>query len=317
MFTGYIQKIRESAIASVPEKDKASLQYLMGEVKSIDLSKLPKAKGPGVAWTVDSALKMLNKEPLSGRSYANGRENVLRRTLRSLSPLRQGRRGHRARLDQPGQAQRLQVDPRIDFAANLVVSDQFEQHELTMKDGSLVLGRIVIDDKDEYGLVQSGLEPLKIKKVKKSEVASKKGSKISMMPGGLINSMNEEEVKDLIAYFVSGGDRKHKVYRSGKKLEIELISALYGEDGNPKKQMDVRKVIQKQLDAWQYDFAITNKLAGRDPAGGIFKVLHLTYKHKGRPSPRKSKRTESSRSTNNLSRRVTASRPIFQVRRNP
>jgi hypothetical protein len=45
MFTGYIQKIRESAIASVPEKDRVSLQYLMGTVKSIDLARLPKAEG--------------------------------------------------------------------------------------------------------------------------------------------------------------------------------------------------------------------------------------------------------------------------------
>jgi hypothetical protein len=158
-----------------------------------------------------------------------------------------------------------------------------------MKDGSLLLGRIVVDDKTEYSLVQSGLEPLKLKQVKKAEVVSKKGSKISMMPGGLINSMNANEVKDLVAYFVSGGDRKHKVYRSGKKLEIELVSALYGEDGNPKKQMDVKKVIQKQLDAWQYDFAMTNKLAGKDPAGGVFKVLVLSYKHKGETVTKKIK----------------------------
>ena len=110
-----------------------------------------------------------------------------------------------------------------------------------------------------------------------------------MMSGGLINSMNAEEVKDLIAYFVSGGDPRHKVYRSGKNLKIELISAMYGEDGNPKKQMDVRKVSQRQLDAWQYDFAITSKLVGRDPAGGIFKVLHLTYKHKGKAVTKKIK----------------------------
>ncbi len=289
MFTGYIQKIRESAIASVPDKDKASLQYLMGEVKSIDLSKLPKAKGPGVAWTVESALKMLNKEPLSGRSYANGQKMFSAGLC--VACHRYGKEGGGIGPDLTNLAKRSDYKSILEstLQPNLVVSDQFEQHELTMKDGSLVLGRIVIDDKDEYGLVQSGLEPLKIKKVKKSEVASKKGSKISMMPGGLINSMNEEEVKDLIAYFVSGGDRKHKVYRSGKKLEIELISALYGEDGNPKKQMDVRKVIQKQLDAWQYDFAITNKLAGRDPAGGIFKVLHLTYKQKGKTITKKIK----------------------------
>ena len=65
MFSGYIQKIRESAIASVPERERVSLQYLMGEVKSVDLAKLPRAAGPGIAWTVESALKELNKEPLS------------------------------------------------------------------------------------------------------------------------------------------------------------------------------------------------------------------------------------------------------------
>ena len=289
MFTGYIQKIRDSAIASVPEKDKASLQYLMGEVKSIDLSKLPKAKGPGVAWTVDSALKMLNKEPLSGRSYANGHKMFSAGLC--VACHRYGKEGGGIGPDLTNLAKRSDYKSILEstLQPNLVVSDQFEQHELTMKDGSLVLGRIVVDDKDEYGLVQSGLEPLKLKKVKKSEVASKKGSKISMMPGGLINSMNADELKDLVAYFVSGGDRRHKVYRSGKKLEIELVSALYGEDGNPKKQMDVRKVIQKQLDAWQYDFAITNKLVGRDPAGGVFKVLHLTYKHKGKTVTKKIK----------------------------
>ena len=39
--------------------------------------------------------------------------------------------------------------------------------------------------------------------------------------------------------------------------------------------MDVRQVIQKQLDAWQYDFAITNKLVGRDPAGESSKFCIL------------------------------------------
>ena len=38
-----------------------------------------------------------------------------------------------------------------------------------------------------------------------------------MMPGGLINSMNADELKDLIAYFVSAGDPKHKVFRSTKE----------------------------------------------------------------------------------------------------
>ena len=46
----------------------------MGDGKSIDSAKLPKAKGPGVAWTIDTALKMLKEEPLKGRSLANGKK---------------------------------------------------------------------------------------------------------------------------------------------------------------------------------------------------------------------------------------------------
>ena len=170
---------------------------------------------------------------------------------------------------------------------NLVVSNQFEQHEITLKDGSLVMGKIVSDEKDHYSVVQSGLDPLNLSKVNKSEVASKKASKLSMMPGGLINSMNAEELKDLIAYFVSAGDKKHKIFRPLKKLQIELISAIYGEAGNPKRQMDVRKVIQKQLDDWQYDFSMTNQLAGKDPAGGTPKVLDLKYKLNGKTYSKK------------------------------
>ena len=287
MFTGYIQKIRESAIASVPEKDRVSLQYLMGTVKSIDLAKLPKAEGPGVAWTVESALKELNKEPLLGRNYSNGQKMFSAGLC--VACHRFGDEGGGIGPDLTNLAKRSDYKSILESTIHpsMVVSEQFEQHELTMKDGSIVMGQVVAEENGEYSLVQSGLDPLNLKKVKVSDVKSKKGSKISMMPGGLINSMNAEELKDLVAYFVSAGDKKHKIFRPLKKLQIELISAIYGEAGNPKRQMDVRKVIQKQLDDWQYDFSMTNKLAGKDPAGGTVKVLDLKYKLNGKTYSKK------------------------------
>ena len=287
MFTGYIQKIRESAIASVPSKDRISLQYLMGEVKSVNLAKLPKAKGPGVAWTVDSGLKVLNEEPLAGRSYGNGQKMFSAGLC--VACHRFGNEGGGVGPDLTNLAKRSDYKSILESTIhpNMVVSEQFEQHELKMKDGSITMGRIVTEEKGEYGLVQSGLQPLNLTKIKKSKVASKKGSKISMMPGGLINSMNAEELKDLIAYFISAGDRKHKVFRSLKKLKIELISALYGEDGNPKRQMDIKSKIQKELDSMQYDFSVTNQLAGKDPAGGVVKTLNLKYKLNGKTYSKK------------------------------
>ncbi len=290
MFTGYIQKIRDSAIASVPEKDRPSLQYLMGDVKSIDLSKLPKAKGPGVVWTVESALKMLKEEPLVGRSLANGKKMFSAGLC--VACHRFGTEGGGIGPDLTNLAKRSDYKAILEstLQPNLVVSDQFEQHELKMKDGSVVLGRIVVDEKDAYSLVQSGLEPLKLKRVSKAEVASKKASKLSMMPPGLANSMNADELKDLVAYFVSQGNNRHPVYKrpkSTKKLDIEIISAIYGEEGNSKRSMDVSKKIQQYFDAREYEFEISNSFAGRDPAGGTVKVLLLKYKFNGKTISKK------------------------------
>ena len=90
-----------------------------------------------------------------------------------------------------------------------------------------------------------------------------------------------------MARFHLGLSQTFPDFRPLKKLQIELIRAIYGEDGNPKRQMDVREVIQNQLDNWQYDFAMTNNLAGKDPAGGIVKVLDLKYKLNGKTYSKK------------------------------
>jgi putative heme-binding domain-containing protein len=290
MFKGYINKIRESALANVPEEDKASLQYLMGDIKSIDLATLPKAVGPPVAWTVEAGLKVLKEEPLAGRSLANGKKMFSAGLCVACHRL--GNEGGGIGPDLTNLAKRSDYKSMLEsiIDPNLVLSDQFQQHELKMKNGTTVMGRVVFAEKGEYALVQSGFEPLKLKKVKKEDVVSKRASKLSMMPPALINTMNAEELKDLIAYFVSEGNSKHPVYRkpkSNKKLDIELISAVYGIAGDPKRQMDVTKTIQQYLDVRDYDFAMTNTVAGRDPAPSVKKVLLLKYKLNGKLIERK------------------------------
>lgn len=65
-------------------------------------------------------------------------------------------------------------------------------------------------------------------------------------------------------------------------LDIVLISARYGIEGDITKQMDLKQQIQKKLDASEYRFQITNELAGRDPAYGVAKTLTITYKLGGK-----------------------------------
>ena len=67
-----------------------------------------------------------------------------------------------------------------------------------------------------------------------------------MMPGGLINSMNAEEMKNLIAYFVSGGDPNHKVFKYAKKLNIQLVRALYGDRRKSQKTNGCRNLSSRR-----------------------------------------------------------------------
>ena len=49
--------------------------------------------------------------------------------------------------------------------------------------------------------------------VRRSEILSIEPSKVSPMPEGLLNSLKEEEILDLIAYLLSRGDREHASFR--------------------------------------------------------------------------------------------------------
>jgi hypothetical protein len=49
--------------------------------------------------------------------------------------------------------------------------------------------------------------------VTRSQVASIQRTQVSVMPPGLINSLNEGELRDLMAYIQSGGSREHNMFR--------------------------------------------------------------------------------------------------------
>ena len=73
------------------------------------------------------------------------------------------------------------------------------------------MGQVVAEENGEYSLVQSGLDPLNLKKVKVLMLNQKRIQNINDA-GRTDQFMNAEELKDLVAYFVSAGDKKHKIF---------------------------------------------------------------------------------------------------------
>ena len=97
-----------------------------------------------------------------------------------------------------------------------VVSDQYGAEILELAEGDPVIGRVVGEEKSRYLVMTNPFEPDEVSKPEISKVKSRKPYPISTMPPGLINALNPEELKDLIAYVLSGGNAQDPMF--AKKL---------------------------------------------------------------------------------------------------
>ena len=94
-----------------------------------------------------------------------------------------------------------------------VISDQYEAINIRKKDGETVSGRIANLNAAILNVVEDMFDPGRMTNVSRSDIESMAPSKVSMMPEGLLNSLREDEIQDLIAFLLSRGDAQHAMYR--------------------------------------------------------------------------------------------------------
>ena len=96
---------------------------------------------------------------------------------------------------------------------NKEVSDQYAATVFTMKDGSSIVGRLINEEEGKYFVSQNPFIPQSLREIPKVDVVSTKLSKVSLMLPGLLGGLNDEEIKDLVAYMVAGGNPEGDVYK--------------------------------------------------------------------------------------------------------
>jgi hypothetical protein len=57
------------------------------------------------------------------------------------------------------------------------------------------------------------LEPGRFTNVRREDIESIETAKVSMMPAKLLNSLSPDEIQDLVAYLLSRGDSRHRMFR--------------------------------------------------------------------------------------------------------
>ncbi len=216
-YIGFIDKARQMALTNVPKNQFEHFNTVSGDSlvdgSGNNLANLPRPKGPGRRWTIEQA-SLVADSGLVSRNFEQGKA-MFAATLCAQCHTMQGEGGNVGPdLTQLGNRFTTKDMLEAILDPNKVVSDQYAATVFVLKDGSSVVGRLTNEDDNTYFVSQNPFAPQTVREVPKSEVTSTRLSRVSLMMPGLINSLNNEELKDLLAYLMSGGNKDHELYKN-------------------------------------------------------------------------------------------------------
>jgi putative heme-binding domain-containing protein len=85
-----------------------------------------------------------------------------------------------------------------------VLPEQYQNTLLTLRDGDILVGRVMEENKQRLEFMTDLIQRTTVA-IRQKDVVSRRPSKISPMPEGLVNSLTEDEIWDLVACLQSGG----------------------------------------------------------------------------------------------------------------
>jgi putative heme-binding domain-containing protein len=93
------------------------------------------------------------------------------------------------------------------------ISDQYAATQFVMEDGKVIVGRIANLAGNNFRVITNMYDPGNMTNVDRNKIEEMFPSKTSMMPEGLLNTLHEDEILDLMAYLLSRGDRSHPMFQ--------------------------------------------------------------------------------------------------------
>jgi putative heme-binding domain-containing protein len=98
---------------------------------------------------------------------------------------------------------------------SLKIDEKYRSYTFELVSGKIITGMIVKETGNEVQVIENPLASTKPTTLKKADIEKRTESKVSLMPKGLLDRLTREEVLDLLAYVVSGGNEKHKAFQGG------------------------------------------------------------------------------------------------------
>ena len=210
-YPGFLANIRTEALGNCNDEQRTAVADITGEDfnPKPDFEVTP-PKGPGRQWTVAEANAEVGKRG-KGRDFENGR-NLYHATACGACHRFAGLGGAigpdltsvKNKFDR-----NYLIESIIDPSA--AISDQYSSSTVTMKDGKTHTG-LAVEQGNEIHIYPPDphSDPTV---VKESDVEKVEQVAVSQMPPALVNTLNADELADLVAYLMSGGNKDDKAFK--------------------------------------------------------------------------------------------------------
>jgi uncharacterized repeat protein (TIGR03806 family) len=163
-------------------------------------------------WKVDDLLPSLNQVK-HGRSFEAGRDAF--RQTGCIQCHRFAGEGGSVGPDLSGVGRRLSLPDLLESIVlpSKVITEGYATTEIETKAGELVSGRIERED-DRVVVMRPPTATEEMITILKTDIRRRELSKISNMPTGILDTLDEAQVLDLLAYLISDGESTHGAFRS-------------------------------------------------------------------------------------------------------
>lgn len=213
-YVGFLESIRFDALENMPMADREALADLTDaySARALNFADLPQPEGPPRNWNRKELNDLMDDELMKPRNLEVGRRMYEAALCQACHVM--GGVGGTVGPDLSQIGTRFSKGDIL-MAINLpsnTISDQYAAALLTMNDGKTIIGRVIGEDDDAVTLNQNPYDPDQRIRVLKADIAKREVSPVSIMPPRLLNRLNEEEVNDIMAFLLSGGDPEHECY---------------------------------------------------------------------------------------------------------
>jgi putative heme-binding domain-containing protein len=211
-FRLFLQKIRTEALATLSEQEKLQLSdvikppVMLGEAQ---YSSVP-ARSFVRSWTMQDILPKLDRLE-SGRSFESGRAAYAAAGCVQCHQFNGV--GGASGPDLTGAGARFQPADLLEaiIFPSKVISDQYQATHIVTRKKEVFVGTIEAED-DEKVVIRPSPFATHTETVRKGDIETRRPSKLSVMPEGLVDVLTEDELLDLLAYLRSGGNPHDRAF---------------------------------------------------------------------------------------------------------